>query len=40
MDFSNYKKALEGLFVANRIMVRPEGLEPPTPWSEAKYSIH
>jgi len=20
--------------------VRPEGVEPPTPWFEAKYSIH
>jgi len=26
--------------VPQKFLVRPEGVEPPTPWSEAMYSIH
>ena len=28
------------LNVPQKFLVRPEGVEPPTPWSEAMYSIH
>ncbi len=38
-DATKSRHAKTELDVRNEL-VRPEGLEPPTPWSEAMYSIH
>ncbi len=37
----HYKNILSKCYTfCSIIFVRPEGIEPPTPWFEAKYSIH